>query len=58
MTDKINNTRMKRTILEGAGGGLLGSFIGMPGLGVAAGVFYANKDKFKQAVKYIKKIDK
>lgn len=55
MATKQDNTRMKRTILEGAGGGLLGSFIGMPGLGIAAGVYYANRDKVKQVVKYIKK---
>ena len=46
--------RTKRTIIEGAGGGILGSFIGMSGLGVAAGVCYANKDKVK---KFMKKID-
>ena len=45
--------RTKRTIVEGAGGGLLGSFIGMPGLGVVAGVCYANKDKVKKFVKDI-----
>ncbi len=51
---KLMDKGMKRTILEGAGGGLLGSFIGMPGLGVAAGVIHANKDKIK---KFVKKID-
>jgi len=45
--------RTKRTIMEGAGGGILGSFIGVPGLGVAAGVVHANKDRIKKFVKNI-----
>lgn len=54
-TKKIDDKRMKRTILEGAGGGLVGSFVGMPGLGVAAGVIYANKDKIPELKKKIRK---
>ena len=45
--------RTKKTIIEGGAGGLLGSFIGMPGIGVAAGVIHANKDKIKKFVKDI-----
>lgn len=40
--------RTKRTIIEGAGAGLLGSIVGLPGLGVAIGVAHANKDKLKK----------
>ena len=47
--------RTKKTIIEGAGGGLLGACIGVPGLGVVAGVAYANKDKIK---KFAKDFDK
>ena len=45
--------RTKKTIIEGGFGGIVGSFIGMPGIGVAAGVIHANKDKIKKFVKDI-----
>jgi len=45
--------RTKKTIIEGGCGGLLGACVGMPGLGVAAGVIHANKDKVKKFVKDI-----
>ena len=45
--------RTKKTIIEGGCGGLVGSFIGAPGLGIAAGVIHANKDKIKKFVKDI-----
>ena len=41
----------KKTIKEGIAGGLLGCFIGMPGLGVVAGIAHANKDKIKKEIK-------
>jgi len=47
--------RTKNTIKEGIGGGILGCFIGMPGLGIVAGMAHANKDKIKKG---IKKFDK
>ena len=37
--------RTKRTIRHGAAGGILGACIGIPGIGVLAGVAHANKDK-------------
>lgn len=38
------------TFKQGVGGGILGAFVGAPGLGMAAGVLHANKDKVKQFV--------
>ncbi len=42
---------MERTFKEGLGGGILGAFIGAPGLGMAIGVMHANKDKLKEFAK-------
>ena len=47
--------RTKRTIREGVGGGILGCIVGVPGLGIIAGVAHANKDKIK---KFAKDFDK
>ncbi len=44
MTDK----RTKETFKQGLGGGILGAFVGMPGIGMLAGVAHANKDKIKK----------
>jgi len=48
--------RTKNTIVEGAGGGLLGACIGMPGLGIVAGIAHANKDKIKKSFKEFKEM--
>ena len=44
-------TDNKRTIKHGAIGGAAGLLLGVPVLGIAVGVAYANKDKIKTAVK-------
>ena len=38
---------MKETFKQGLGGGILGAFIGAPGLGIVIGMAHANKDKLK-----------
>lgn len=51
----MEDKQLKKTFREGVGGGLLGCFVGLPGLGMVAGVAHANKDKIK---KFVKKYDK
>ena len=41
----------EKTFKYGAAGGLLGLFVGAPGLGVAVGVLAANKKPIKKFVK-------
>ncbi len=49
------NKRMNETFKQGLGGGILGAFVGAPGVGMVLGVAHANKDKIK---KFGKDIDK
>jgi len=42
--DKID---MDKTFKQGVGGGILGAFVGAPGLGMGLGMLHANKDKLK-----------
>ena len=37
----------ERTFKQGVVGGIAGAFLGVPGLGIIAGVAHANKDKLK-----------
>lgn len=39
---------LDRTFKQGVGGGILGAFVGAPGLGMGLGVLHANKDKLQQ----------
>jgi len=39
---------MEKTFKQGLGGGILGAFVGAPGLGMVLGMAHANKDKIKQ----------
>ena len=43
----MKDTRLQKTFKQGLGGGILGAFIGAPGLGMSLGVLNANKDKLK-----------
>ena len=43
-----------KTLKYGVAGGIMGACLGVPGLGVIAGVAHANKSKVK---KFIKSID-
>lgn len=38
---------LDKTFKQGVGGGVLGAFAGVPGVGMGLGVLNANKDKFK-----------
>lgn len=37
-----------KTFKQGLGGGILGAFVGAPGLGMGLGVINANKDRLKK----------
>ena len=53
--NKIKLTKQtKKTIVHGGIGGLAGGLIGVPGLGIVAGVANANKDKIKKFMSDIK----
>ena len=54
MTDKKDD-RTERTFKQGLVGGVLGAFVGAPGLGMALGAANANKDKIKE---FGEKVDK
>jgi len=43
--------RLNKTFVQGVGGGILGAFIGLPGVGMVVGVAHANKDKIKKGIK-------
>jgi len=47
---------VEKTFKQGVGGGILGAFVGAPGLGMGLGVLHANKDffdnKFDKKKKY------
>jgi len=45
---KQKDNRNERTLKQGLAGGILGAFVGAPGLGMVLGVANANKDKIKQ----------
>lgn len=50
MMKKQNNKEFintSETFKQGLGGGILGAFVGAPGLGMALGMVHANKDKLK-----------
>jgi hypothetical protein len=49
------NDNLDETIKQGAIGGILGACIGVPGLGILAGVANANKDKIKKSLNDLKK---
>ena len=38
----------KKTVKYGVAGGIMGACLGIPGLGMVAGMAHANKDKIKQ----------
>ena len=47
--DKDNDSfNMKETFKQGLGGGILGSFLGVPGLGMTLGMINANKKPIKK----------
>lgn len=48
MVNKDKGINLEKTFKQGLGGGILGAFVGAPGLGMAIGVLHANKDKVKQ----------
>ena len=49
----MDKRRLNRTFKEGLGGGILGAVVGAPGIGMAVGMYYANKDKIKKAVEKV-----
>jgi hypothetical protein len=51
----IMDKQLKKTFKHGLGGGILGAFVGMPGLGMGLGIVNANK---KEIIKQSKDFDK
>lgn len=50
MTTKRKKNDVNNTFKQGLGGGILGAFIGAPGLGMVLGVANANKNKIKKFI--------
>jgi hypothetical protein len=51
----MKDTRLMKSFKYGVAGGILGSFVRSPGLGMAIGVAYANKDKIMEFEKQVDK---
>ena len=51
MPTRKSKNQINATMNQGIGGGILGAFVGAPGLGVAIGIIHANKDKIKKNIK-------
>ena len=54
MTQK-NKPKYDETFRQGVMGGVLGMFVGAPGLGMVLGVAHANKDKIKKFGEHVNK---
>lgn len=48
MTNKKTKIDMDKTFKYGVGGGVLGACVGVPGLGLVAGMALANKKEIKK----------
>jgi hypothetical protein len=48
MNKRNDDDRTNRTFKQGVVGGVLGAFVGAPGLGAGLGILNANKDKIKE----------
>jgi 3-dehydroquinate synthetase len=47
----IQDKQTRKTVNYAVGGGILGAVVGVPGLGVVAGVYAANKDNLENMSK-------
>ena len=47
----IENKEARKNVQYAVGGGLLGAFVGAPGIGVAVGLLAANKGKLEKTAK-------
>lgn len=52
---KQKGINMEETFKQGLGGGILGAFVGAPGLGMTLGVLHANKSLIKDGAKTVDK---
>lgn len=48
MDKRDDDDRTNRTFKQGVVGGILGAFVGVPGLGAGLGVLNANRDKVRE----------
>lgn len=45
---KDDSINLDKTFKQGLGGGILGAFVGSPGLGMGLGMAHANKEKLRE----------